>query len=274
MPVHASTIADLAAADVGRAEQPLGSNRGPWLDPIQRRVSAAHGWAATFLLGQPWCGTWGYDVQDRAGMPDPDNPSHPSTEQMWLDATARGTLTDRPVPGAMIVWRGIHTGIVVAVDEAAGVVHTIEGNSSDRVSRRVRPIRGTHRYIVPAGLTQAAPVQTLYWLEDPGAKFRVWGPWLRKRSAEKTLAGLPPARRARAEILRTGPGRLGIRRWVIREGQPRHYGPGLSEAWREAARPVLEERLGRRLRPYNTRRPMPSGASTPAGAAQALGKTT
>lgn len=274
MPISSSTIVTLATADVGRAEQPLGSNRGPWLDPIQRRVSAAHGWAESFLLGQPWCGTWGYDVLDRADMPASVNPSHPSTEQMWVEAEANGTLTARPVPGCMIVWRGIHTGIVVAVDEAAGVVHTIEGNSSDQVARRVRPIRGAHRYIVPAGLTQAAPTQTLHWLEDPGAKFRIWGPWLLRRSTEKTLAGLPAARRKRAEILQTGPGRLGIRRYVIREGQPRQYGPGLGPEWWETAQPVLERRLGRRLRRYTTTRPQPAGVTITAGAPEALGRTT
>ncbi len=137
MSISAQTIISLAEADVGQRET-AGANRSPWLDPLQDRVSTAHGWAAPWLRGQPWCGTWAYDVLRRAGVAHADNPAHPSTETMWVRAQAAGTLTTRPVPGCLIIWRGIHTGIVIAVDTAAGVVHTVEGNSGDAVTRRVR----------------------------------------------------------------------------------------------------------------------------------------
>jgi surface antigen len=41
----------------------------------------------------------------------------------------------RPNPGDLIVWGGRHVGIVESVD-ADGSIDTIEGNSSNAVSRR------------------------------------------------------------------------------------------------------------------------------------------
>jgi surface antigen len=40
-----------------------------------------------------------------------------------------------PAPGDLIVWSGRHVGIVESVDPD-GSIHTIEGNSSNAVSRR------------------------------------------------------------------------------------------------------------------------------------------
>jgi CHAP domain len=40
-----------------------------------------------------------------------------------------------PSPGDLIVWGGRHIGIVESVDPD-GSIHTIEGNSSNAVSRR------------------------------------------------------------------------------------------------------------------------------------------
>jgi hypothetical protein len=266
MRINATTIITIAEQDIGQ-EETAGANRSPWLDPIQRRVSEAHGWAEDFLIGQPWCGTWLWDVYRRAGFPASDNPGHPSTETMWARATAAGTLTDTPVPGAAIVWRGVHTGLVVAVDAAAGVVHTIEGNSSDGVRRRVRALRGNHRYIVPKGLTQAPPTRIEYWLEDLRAQYRVVGPWRTKVMRDRQLKALAPAVRRDASPVTTGDGR-----YAIRIGQARHIGPWSSEAARKKAQPIWEARRGRRLRAWNKTRRVPA-ATRPAGAPEALGRT-
>jgi hypothetical protein len=41
----------------------------------------------------------------------------------------------QPQPGDLIVWGGEHIGVVESVD-AGGSIHTIEGNSSNAVTRR------------------------------------------------------------------------------------------------------------------------------------------
>lgn len=252
-----------AEQDAGRTEQPLGSNRGPWLDTVQRAASEAHGWG-DWLLGQPWCGTWAWYVYDSLGVPEADNPAHPSTEEMWQKAIRKGTLTTTPIVGGPIVWRGIHTGIVVAV--GPDVVHTIEGNSSDMVARRIRPRNGTHRYIAPTWIVQGT-VRTEYWLEDLKANPRVWGPWKRLAQARRALAGMPPARRNRSVIVQPGGGG-----YAIREGSPKRYGPWAAEASRKNAQAALEKRLGRRLRPFN--KTITTGATAAAtGTATGLEKT-
>lgn len=256
--IPAAAAIAAAERDLGVSETPPGSNRGTRIDQM------AANWG-DWMLGQPWCGSALYDWYKQAGFPTDANPAHPSTQVMWDRATANGTLTSTPVPGCAIVWEGIHTGLVVAVGD--DVVHTIEGNSSDGVRRRVRPRVGTHRYIVPRGLTQAAPRQTTWWLEDPKAKYEIKGPWRKKASAEKAYRSLTPARARRASVLRTGDGK-----WVLRIGQPRHYGPWLTQAAAKHAQQKLEATLGRRLRRYTKTRPIPTAAV--GGTADDLGKTT
>lgn len=264
--MDARKIITLAERDVGRREDPGRPNRSAWLDPIQRRVSVAHRWDPGHLLGQPWCGTWLWDIFERVGHPT--DLAHPSTAVMWARAQERGRVVADPLPGDIIIWPGIHTGLVVAVDHAAGVAHTIEGNSGDAVTRRVRAIRGSHSYIrVPGGL-QGALVQTVWGLEDLRARPRVHGPWRARRSAERALAGMRPDRRRVSAVLRTGDGRF-----VVREGSPRNYGPWVSQAGRDAAQATLERRLGRRLRRWRRTRRVPP-ATTTASAPEALGKTT
>lgn len=264
MTVSSRTLIALAEKDVGQRET-TGPNRSPWLDPIQRFVAKLFGWSTDFLIGQPWCGTWGTKKGNEAGFTSADNPWHPSCESMWVKATANGTLTSHPQPGCAIVWRGIHTGMVVAI--GSSVVHTIEGNSGDAVSRRVRPLTGTHRYVVPKTLTQGAPTQTVYYLEDLKAQYTVLGPWRTKVMRDRAYKRLKPARKRVATCLTTGDGR-----YVIRVGQARHYGPWTVKASRDNAQAVLEKRLARRLRRYSKTRRLDT--TTPVGGtAEDLGKT-
>lgn len=260
MSVSSATVVAVAERDIGVTESPPGSNRGKRIDEMARN------WG-TWMYGQPWCGSALYDWYKRAGFPIADNPGHPSTQTMWDRARANGTLTSTPVPGCAIVWEGIHTGLVVAVGD--DVVHTIEGNSSDGVRRRVRPRNGTHRYIVPKGLTQAAAVQTTWWLEDPKAKYEIKGPWRKQASAENAYRSLKPARRRRATVLKAGGGKG----WVLHIGQRRHRGPWLTQAAAKNAQGKLEATLGRRLRRYTKTRPMPTGATPIGGVIDDLGKT-
>lgn len=264
MILEAQKVVARAEQDVGKTEVPLGSNRGPWLDTIQRAASGAHGWG-DWLLGQPWCGTWAWSIYDALGVSMADNPAHPSTEEMWQRATRRGILSTTPIVGGPIVWRGVHTGIVVAV--GPDVVHTIEGNSSDMVARRIRPRNGDHRFIAPTWIVQGT-VRIEYWLEDLRGNPRVWGPWKRLAQAQRALANMPPARRNRSAIVEPGGGG-----YAIREGSPKRYGPWTAEPSRRKAQATIEKRLGRRLRAFN--KTITTGTGTAAtGAATGLGKTT
>jgi len=56
----------------------------------------------------------------------------------WAQRTGRWTPAGagtRPNPGDLVVWGGQHIGIVESVDPD-GAIHTIEGNSSNAVSKR------------------------------------------------------------------------------------------------------------------------------------------
>src|SRR5262249_61070448 len=60
-------------------------------------------------------------------------------EQVWDWAQRSGKAipagTQQPQTGDLIVWGGRHIGMVESVDPD-GTIHTLEGNSSDRVSQR------------------------------------------------------------------------------------------------------------------------------------------
>ena len=66
-----------------------------------------------------------WDWAQRTGRAQPANASPPTP----------------PQPGDLIVWGGQHIGIVESVD-ADGKIHTIEGNSSNMVTRRVHDSTG------------------------------------------------------------------------------------------------------------------------------------
>ena len=54
---------------------------------------------------------------------------------VWDWAQRTGRTSAQAAPGELIVWGSRHIGIVESVDPN-GTIHTIEGNSSDRVSQR------------------------------------------------------------------------------------------------------------------------------------------
>src|SRR5947209_6127463 len=54
---------------------------------------------------------------------------------VWDWAQRTGRATSQAAPGELIVWGSRHVGIVESVDPD-GTIHTIEGNSSDAVSRQ------------------------------------------------------------------------------------------------------------------------------------------
>jgi hypothetical protein len=125
----------LAAAQgqVGVAEQPPGSNDGPQIAQY-RTATAGSG------VG-PWCAYFVSWAAAQAGAPLGEaGQGFGSVSALYAWAQRTGRATDaaagmRPNPGDLIVWGADHVGIVESVD-ADGSIHTIEGNSSNAVSRR------------------------------------------------------------------------------------------------------------------------------------------
>lgn len=122
-----------AQAQVGVAEQPPGSNDGPRIAEY-RSATAGSG------VG-PWCAYFTSWAAAQAGAPLGEaGQGFGSVGALygWAQRTGRATPAGpgvQPSPGDLIVWGGHHIGIVESVD-GDGSIHTIEGNSSNAVSRR------------------------------------------------------------------------------------------------------------------------------------------
>ena len=119
-----------AQAEVGQAEQPPGSNDSPRIAEY-RSATAGSG------VG-PWCAYFVSWAARQAGTPLGDRgQGFGRVDDVWAWAQGAGkTLPagSAPQPGDLIVWDE-HIGIVSSVD-ADGRIHTVEGNSSDRVAER------------------------------------------------------------------------------------------------------------------------------------------
>jgi hypothetical protein len=127
-------MAALAAAkpEVGIAEQPPGSNNSPRIAQF-RQATAGSG------VG-PWCAYFVSWAARQAGAPLGDQGQgfgRVDDVYAWAQRTGKAIPAGdgvKPQPGDLIVWDE-HIGIVESVD-ADGKIHTVEGNSSDRVSER------------------------------------------------------------------------------------------------------------------------------------------
>jgi hypothetical protein len=126
-------IVNAALPEVGVSEQPPGSNDSPRIAQY-RQATAGSG------VG-PWCAYFASWACRQAGVPLGDNGQGfgaVSDVYAWAQKTGRAIPNGpsvKPQPGDLIVWGGEHIGIVQSVDPN-GTIHTIEGNSSDKVSQR------------------------------------------------------------------------------------------------------------------------------------------
>jgi hypothetical protein len=125
-------MVNLAGQEVGVAEQPPGSNDSPRIGQY-RQATAGSG------VG-PWCAYFVSWAARNAGVPIGDQgQGFGAVSDVWAWAQRSGKAiepgTQPPQPGDLLVWGGRHIGLVESVD-AAGSIHTIEGNSSNRVARR------------------------------------------------------------------------------------------------------------------------------------------
>jgi hypothetical protein len=144
-PATAGGAGVLAAAqrEVGVAEQPPGSNDSPRI-ALYRRATAGSG------VG-PWCAYFTSWAAREAGMPLGDSgQGFGSVDALnsWAQRAGRAVPNGPgvvPRPGDLIVWDE-HVGVVENV-QPDGSIATIEGNSSDRVSRRVHPASSALGYV-------------------------------------------------------------------------------------------------------------------------------
>jgi hypothetical protein len=126
-------IVAAAEGEVGQAEQPPGSNDSPRI-AMYRQATAGSG------VG-PWCAYFASWAARQAGTPLGDQgQGFGSVDALyaWAQRTGRAQPNGPgvvPRPGDLIVFHE-HVGIVEGV-LPDGRIQTLEGNSSDRVSRNV-----------------------------------------------------------------------------------------------------------------------------------------
>ncbi len=121
----------VAGGEVGEAEQPPGSNDSARIAEYRAAVPGSG-------VG-PWCAYFVSWAAAEAGVPlGETGEGFASVDALyaWAQSSGRAVPASAgpPSPGDLIVWDE-HIGIVEAVLPDGGI-ETIEGNSSDRVSRR------------------------------------------------------------------------------------------------------------------------------------------
>jgi hypothetical protein len=125
-------VLNAVRGEVGVKEQPPGSNDSPRIAQY-RQATAGSG------VG-PWCAYFTSWAARQAGVPLGENgQGFGRVDDVYAWAQRAGKAIPngggvKPQPGDLIVWDE-HIGVVESVDPD-GSIHTIEGNSSDQVSRR------------------------------------------------------------------------------------------------------------------------------------------
>jgi CHAP domain len=130
-------IVNLVRGEIGQAEQPPGSNDSPRIAQY-RQATAGSG------VG-PWCAYFTSWAAREAGVPLGDAGQgfgRVDDVYAWAQRTGKAIPagSGAPQPGDLIVWDE-HIGVVESV-LPHGQIQTIEGNSSDAVTRRVHDASG------------------------------------------------------------------------------------------------------------------------------------
>jgi hypothetical protein len=132
----------IASREVGVAESPPGSNNSPRIAQFRSATAGNPG-------PGPWCAYFTSWVARQAGVPvGPNGSGFGSVDALYSWAQQAHKALPKgatPQPGDLIVWDE-HIGIVESVGPN-GTVNTIEGNSSDRVSRRQHPAGSALGYV-------------------------------------------------------------------------------------------------------------------------------
>jgi hypothetical protein len=142
-------VVELASAQVGTKEEG-GPNKGP---PVEKYAGGRE---------EPWCAHFVAWLYRRCGEPIPGDiePSRAqynpiaAVKQLWAQCRRAGWNRETPSVGAIVVFNSRmgsdaekgrwHCGIVSAIEN--GMIQTIEGNSGDKVQRRLYTLK--HQSIV------------------------------------------------------------------------------------------------------------------------------
>lgn len=142
-------IVNLARKEIGVSESPPGSNDGTRIREYRTATAGANS-------PGPWCAYFVSYLCKQAGAPigaGGAGTGYVPTLEQWGRNTGRYFSGQLPQPGDIAIFNfggGIanHTGIVESVD-ADGTIHTIEGNSSDRVSQRTYKLSQIKGFVHP-----------------------------------------------------------------------------------------------------------------------------
>lgn len=258
-------VVAVATKYVGTIESPKGSNRGRNIDRWQQ----FWGMGAGSALGpQPWCGCFISGVLREASLVTKADGGitdigHPST---WAMCQRQQYVIpwQKAVPGAVIVWCGTHTELLVE-EQSPGVWRCLGGNVDDAVRWTTRDIRSNCTILCSPELKDYTPVTVRqYWLEDTKANPVQWGPWRLKRSRDTVYDRLPADRQRKARKVRIGG------KYAIIEGPRRFYGPYPSPLARDRSAEQIELRLGHPLRRFSKQTKPALSSLVP----ESLGKTT
>ncbi len=146
----------------------------------------------------PWCGCYVVFCANRAGYKAYQHVSnggvgHGSTAITYSEARRRGWLKRKPVAGALMIRNGVHVGIVDRVYDN-GTYSTIEGNSGDAVSARLRSVKDNWHFVVPSDLGTASNnnTQVMYAFERTDVK--IYGGWRTKAIRNQQMRRFKKAR--------------------------------------------------------------------------------
>ena len=134
----------IAIQEIGVREQPDGSNTGPRVREYQ---------AATWLpgTGWPWCAAFCGWAYRHAGYVFPDRSAGAwdlvdrAVRNGWaVTVTAAGAR-----PGDLVAFRvgSGHVALLERYDPSTATVHTVDGNVSNMVARRGRPVSQVYRIV-------------------------------------------------------------------------------------------------------------------------------
>lgn len=167
LPLHARAV-ELATADIGNKETPLGSNSGAFVQDCQRYTwlggyTEQHGAPAHPTTTRwPWCVAFCIREWVRAGLTIPYRGAGAYDYLNWAVRNRWAVPSSQAVPGDAVVWNlGAGHMSMLAQPVTGTTVHTIDGNVSDRVDRRTRPLSQVRGFIhipeKPAVVTMPKP---------------------------------------------------------------------------------------------------------------------
>lgn len=147
----AARVLSAARGELGVAESPLGSDRGPRIRVYARSTGTVD--------GQAWCSMFASWVFARAGAPlGAFGTGFARVRDLRAWARARRAilpLGSVPAPGDLVARGGEHVGVVERV--VTGTVTVISGNSSNRVQRTRHALPQEWRVIRVDGGVPLAP---------------------------------------------------------------------------------------------------------------------